>query len=383
MLRIGVIGVGNTGNQIAALSNEELKIPAIAINSSGNDLQAVPDGIPKILISDKEGLTHGAGKNRKLAKEFLKDSVLKVVQNEKISDMMQNVDVVFIISSTGGGTGSGTSLAMAELMHSVYANVKVITIGVTPFNGESLSSHVNTLEYLNELYNVMDKSTYMLYDNDRVEGKSYEVINKVNEEIVKDLNVLRCFYNLPTKFDSIDERDATRLISFAGRIVVARVENFKEKDCDTKTIEQMIIDTLNTNAHVECQRDQKVMATGIIANLSEQLLRIFDDDLGEVKKFVGDPVHGFKHIHVNEDRKEENNVFFIMSGLSKINDKITKIEETIDDINEKQERLEKEQEAMDREKLKELSDKISADDNQSSEDDGKSNITQILKRFDI
>ena len=383
MLRIGVIGIGNTGNQIAALAMEELKIPVIAINSSEHDLEQVPNGVTKLLISDKDGHTHGAGKNRKLAKKFLKDSISGLVNKDEVSNLMENVDVAFVVSSTGGGTGSGTALVMTDILQSIYSDVKVIIVGVTPSNNEALSSHVNSLEYLNELYNVLDKPTYMLYDNDRVEGRSYEVINKVNEEIVKDFNVLRLYYNLPTKFDSIDERDGTRLISFAGRIVVVRLEDFKEKDCDTRSIESMIIDTLNRNCHAECQRDKKVMATGLIANMSQQLFDVFDDNLPEVRKFVGDPVHGFRHIHVNEDRKDINNLFFIMSGLSAVNDTIHNTNETIDQINENQRKLEEEQAALDGENLKVLSEKISSDDKKDTTEDKGANISSIFRKFDV
>lgn len=383
MLRIGVIGIGNTGNQIAALAMNELKIPVIAINSSEHDLEQVPSGVTKLLIADKDGLTHGAGKDRKLAKKFLKDSITGLVNREEVSNLMEQTDIVFVVSSTGGGTGSGTALVMTDILQSIYSNVKVIIVGVTPSNNEALSSHVNSLEYLNELYNVLDKSTYMLYDNDRVDGKSYEVINKVNEEVVKDLNVLRLYYNLPTKFDSIDERDGTRLISYPGRIVVTRLEDFKEKDCDTRSIESMIIDSLNRNCHVETQRDQKVMATGLIANMSQQLFDMFDDNLPNVKKTVGNPVHGFKHIHVNEDRKDMNNLFFIMSGLSAVNDKILKINEVIDQINEKQKELEEEQSALDKENLKILSEKISEDSTPKADNGEDVNISSIFKKFDV
>ena len=36
MLEVGIIGIGNAGNQVASLAKEKLNIPVIAINSSGN-----------------------------------------------------------------------------------------------------------------------------------------------------------------------------------------------------------------------------------------------------------------------------------------------------------------------------------------------------------
>jgi hypothetical protein len=46
---------------------------------------------------------------------------------------------------------------------------------------EALSAHVNTLEYLNELYGTLENQTYMLYDNDKYAGMpSYKMMDLVN-----------------------------------------------------------------------------------------------------------------------------------------------------------------------------------------------------------
>lgn len=382
MLRVGIIGIGNTGNQIASLAKEQLNIPVVAINSSEKDLETVSTNIPKKLISDKDGLTHGAGKDRSLAKKYLKDSILSLIKDEEISSMVNQLDVVFIVSSTGGGTGSGTAPLMANIISETFTDVKVILIGVLPVNNEALSAHVNTLEYLNELYNVLEDQTYMLYDNDKLAGlPSYQIIEQVNNEIVRDIDVLRCQYNYSTKFDSIDDRDATRLISFPGRITVSRLEDFKEKDCDTRSIEDMIIENMKKNCHVEAQRDKKIMASGIISNLSSTLTEVFDDNVPAVRAFAGDPIHAFKHIYVNDDRKKPNNVFCILSGLSPVNDKINKINDRIEEIEEKQKIMEDEG-ALNRETLKELSGKIS-DKKPAPTGESSVNLKDIFGKFDM
>ena len=53
MLNVGVIGLGNTGNQIASLAHTELSIPVLAVNSSEKDLETITDNIPKKLIKNK------------------------------------------------------------------------------------------------------------------------------------------------------------------------------------------------------------------------------------------------------------------------------------------------------------------------------------------
>ena len=379
MLKIGVIGIGNTGNQVAALAKERLNVPVIAINSSEKDLETVPDTIPKKLIKDKDGLSNGAGKDRLLAKKYLKDSVMNIIKDEEVLKLVTPLDVVFIVSSTGGGTGSGTAPMLYKILSSILHDVKIILVGVLPVNNEALSAHVNTLQYLEELYTVLENPTYMLYDNDKLaDMPSYQIMQKVNNEIVSDMDVLRCTYNYTTKFDSIDDRDMTRLISFPGRIVISRIEDFKEKDCDNVSIEDMIINDLKRNTHVEAQRDKKIMASGIITNLSQALTEEFDNNVPKVREFSGEPLHAFNHIYVNEDRKQANNVFLIMSGLTPVNDKINLISDRIEEIEERQKVLESD-DALSGVELGALSNKIA--DKQEKSNTSQVNVNDIFAKF--
>lgn len=379
MLNVGIIGLGNTGNQVASLAQKELKIPVLAINSSEKDLETIPADVPKKLISSSKGNTKGAGKDRNLAKSYLKDSITEFLSEEEVKNFIRPLEVLFIISSTGGGTGSGTAPIMANIIQKLFIDTKVILVGVLPVNNEALSAHVNTLEYLNELYSILEDQTYMLYDNDRFSDlPSWQMMEKVNNEIVKDINVIRCTYNYTTKFDSIDEQDMLRLVSFPGRITVARLENITEKDCDNKSIEDMLISTIKTNAHVESQRDKKLAASGIIINLAESIFQSFDNHIPKVREFAGDPIHDFNHISINPERNIANNVFLIMSGLTPINDKIHKISDRVNEI-ENNQKKEDEDNALGEIDMSKLSGKVA--DNKSKSTDREVNIKDIFSKF--
>lgn len=381
MLKVGITGVGNTGNQIAALAKARLDIPVYAINSSEKDLETIPDSVPKKVIRDKDGLSQGAGKDRKRAQSYLKDSIKGIIEDPEFSKFVYDLDILFVVSSTGGGTGSGTSLILSNILQSTYRDVKIISIGVLPVNNEAYGSHVNTLQYLRDLYEIMESPTYMLYDNDKLNGlPSYQILQKVNEEIVNDINVMRCSYNYTTPYNSIDDRDMVRLLSFPGRIVVSRVEDFSEKDCDAQTIEDMIIDNIKRNCHVETQRDKKIWGTGIITNLSQSLTSEFNTEMPHVIDFIGEPVQSFVHTFVNEDRKNPNNVFLIMSGLSAVNDKINIISDRIDDIEKKQKVLE-ESLALSGLNLNSMSDKIT--DKSNDDGEAKVDLKDIFNKFSI
>ena len=381
MLKVGIIGIGNTGNQVASIAKERLSIPVIAINSSDKDLETIEQDIPKFLIEGKDGSTRGAGKDRKLAKKYLKNSIVSLTSHDEVQKMVNDVDICFVVSSTGGGTGSGTAPIMAKILTQTFPDTKIILVGVTPVNDEAYSSHVNTLEYLDELYEKLEGQTYMLYDNDKLSPAStYKILNKVNDEIISDIDVIRCKYNYSTKLDSIDDRDMMRLVSFPGRLVISRLEGFKETDCDSKTIEDMILDNIRRNCHVEVQRDKKVMASGIITNLSQALTDEFNDRIPKVKDTLGEPLHNFSHIYMNTDRKQPNNVFYIMAGLSPVNDKINKISDRIEELDEKR-KIMQDDNALSDLNLSELTEKT-ADKTEKSTDTSV-DLNGIFNEFDM
>ena len=161
MLKIGALGTGNTGNQIVSLAKERLGIPVIAINSSVKDLETLPEDIQTYRISDQEGMSQGAGKNRELAKKFLKDSIIKLLSDENVISFLVDLDICFVVASMGGGTGSGTAPIIMSILSQQFPDTLFILVGVGPVQQEALSAHVNTMEFLQEMYSNLPNVRYM------------------------------------------------------------------------------------------------------------------------------------------------------------------------------------------------------------------------------
>lgn len=340
MIKVSVIGIGNAGSQVAALAKEKLAIDVMVINSSQKDLMTIPDSITKVLIGDSKG----AGKERTAAKLFLKESIVKIISSEEYQKIFDQ-EIIFIVSSCGGGTGSGASMLLTNIISEVYPKVKIISIGILPTLKEALSTQLNTIAYMQELYETLSGATYMLYDNDKLAKLPTPVMmQSINECIVNDIDVIRGMYQIPTKYSSIDEKDMFNIISTSGRIAVASLRDIKEKDLDETDLETLLINQFKTNAHAELQRDKIVHRTGVISNLSDRLNEKFDSHIPMVQQFIGAPVEEFEHIAINEDRHMPNNLFLIAAGLTQVNDRIRKINDRIDEINEMQKQREEESE---------------------------------------
>lgn len=384
MLNVSVIGIGNAGGQVAEKAASELHIPAMAINSSERDLSTISDSVKKFLISDSEGFSQGAGKNRSLAKSYLKDSIIKLLSNEDFKEFVNANDVVFIVSSTGGGTGSGTAPLMTSILNTTFVDTKFVMVGITPVNNEALSAQVNSLEYLKEVHDILRNQTYMIYDNDKMgDLPSYQMMSAVNEEIVRDIDVIRCAHNNPTPYDSIDEEDMSRLISFPGLLNVVRLEGIREKDLNSCSIEDLLLKKLKTNAHVDFQRDKAVTATGVISNLDETLGATFDNHIPKVIEYIGTPDHDFNHVAINHERNLENSVYLIMSGMSMVSDKIRAISDRINQIQDQQSSVRKEDDEFGDIDIRGLSTRISAKDTRRSEPVDEANLANIFNMFEV
>ena len=328
MIRLGLIGIGNCGNQVVSLAKETKDIPGIAINTSDKDLENV-----KNLTVFKIGSSKGAGKSRDKAKAYVKQMMKQLLSQEKFKSHIDENDVVAVVASTGGGTGSGISVMLTHLLSSMYVDKRFILVHVLPSLKESLAAQQNTIEYLKEMNNF--NATYMSYDNGCKDGLPSNVMMKqMNEEIVEDLSVIRGDYLLSTPFTSIDEEDLTKILEVPGRLVVHRVYDIKEKDIDKVGIEDMLIQKLtDTTYSTELHKDNRVMKMGVILNVTEKLSNKIDTNFTEFKNQIGNPIEGFEHVAIIEPSMNlKNRAIVISSGLSLPEDRIEKINERIQEI---------------------------------------------------
>ncbi len=327
MLKIAVIGVGNAGNQVADYANLQ-GIDGLAINTSEKDLMNLVTKIPAIIVGDEKG----AGKDRSIAKSFIQKCVKDVLDKEELKNVMSNNEVIFVVSSTGGGTGSGICPVLIDILSKVYSGKHFILVGILPPVQESIAAQQNTIEYLKEMRN--SNPTYMLYDNNNFSHLPVDqMLTAVNNEIVQDMLVIRGDYQHSTPFNSIDEKDMLKLIKTNGRLSITRITGIKEKDVDEKSIEDRLIDTTKSNAHSELDRDQIIKRLGVIVNLNKKVYETLDTNLMKFKGLVGEPIEGFEHIFIKDENDDtiENRVIAVLSGLSVPDDRIQKIFQRIED----------------------------------------------------
>lgn len=335
--KIAIIGVGNCGGQVAYLAEKRYAtiFDTIYVNTSASDLSMVsPESSLKYKIGKNE-VIEGSGKNRTRMKEYLMKDITNILGDEKLQVCLRNKKYVFIVTSAAGGTGSGAGPVLLEILRQMFPDCNFILVGVLPQLSASLMEQGNTLEFLNELYDVLgDQTTYMIYDNERTADlpptKALEV---VNECIVEDLKVLSGIDNYPTPYESIDEADMESIISTPGRMVVTRInKGLIEKNMEDKHLDELIVKSIKNSCHTETDRNKKVTRWGIITYFTDAVNRLYNPVLEGLHEFIGTPVERFNHNAINDGAETLNFLYLIASGMSPINDRVKKITERIDEL---------------------------------------------------
>lgn len=336
MNNIGVIGIGNCGNQNAALAKEILACDSLAINVSETDLSSLPAEMRPYAITIGDG--RGSGKDRIRAKKALRDDLIKVINSEQMQQFLSTKDIIFVISSSGGGSGGGSAIMFTDILMSKIADTDipeddkavVITIGVLPYMEEGDDYLKNSLQYIKELYECIDDPTYMIYTNEAASNLKQldKIYAKVNRNIIDDIKVLSGAFNTQTSLSSIDDQDFKNMIRTFGRIVVSNVTGITTDTVDRMTIEDQIIKDLKLNAHVDIQQDRKVSRIGIISDLPESIHAGIDFTFPKIREYVGRPNGTFIHDIVGDD-KGVGEIHMIFTGLNPINDATLDIDTTL------------------------------------------------------
>ena len=318
MLLTGVIGCGNAGSQVADLAQTE-GFDCFIINSSIRDMSNVHFTQERMaLIGDGRGV----GKNRAKSLENLKMCIKQQIVNAKVfKDFMENKEVIFIVSSTGGGTGSGLAPSLLNILQRMYTNTKFILVSILPTDAESFDTLENTVGYMKELSNL--NCTYMSYDNNK--ASTINGLQEINKQIVEDFKVIRGDYIEDSNTDAIDENDMRQIISVPGRLVIGRVENIDSADL----VNELLKDSITNNNYSTDIDDKGVSVYGVMSSLNTQLAAKFDSNILNIRRELGEG-----RLFKNVTRGTTNKVAVIANGLKMFTKRINDLVDTVYEMKE-------------------------------------------------
>ncbi len=211
--KIGFIAIGQAGGNIGRLL-EEKGYSVLFVNTSKEDLDTLRDVKHRYHIPGGEGCNKDRHKAKKLVVDNY-DTLSKEIA-EKI-----NRDILFVVFSSGGGTGSGIGPMLIDLLCDQKKTVGAVT--VIPSQSESLKSQINAYECFCELTEIQGMSSCFIMDNERHQDKL-----RMNSIFV---NMLTRYFDIPDKYKSvkgnIDKAEVEETIKSHGMAIVSSLSETK------------------------------------------------------------------------------------------------------------------------------------------------------------
>jgi cell division protein FtsZ len=156
---IKVVGIGGGGNNaVNRMIDEQLKgVNFIAINTDKQDLESSKAEL-KLQIGEDITLGLGAGSRPEIGQQSAVES------KDKIRQVLESANMIFITAGMGGGTGTGAAPIIAEIAR----EMNILTVGVVtkPFTFEGPKRKRNAEDGIEKLKECVD--TLLVIPNDKL-----------------------------------------------------------------------------------------------------------------------------------------------------------------------------------------------------------------------
>ncbi len=304
---IKVVGVGGGGgNAVKHMIDKEIEgVEFICANTDAQSLADVSSPITLQLGSDiTKGL--GAGANPEIGR------AAAVEDRDRIADVLDGADMVFITAGMGGGTGTGAAPVVAE----VAKEMGILTVAVVtkPFQFEGKKRLSVAAEGLRELSQYVD--SLITIPNEKlleVLGKNTSLLNAFKEANDVLLGAVQGIADLIIRpgMINVDFSDVRTVMSEMGAAMMGTgtaVGDSRAREAAEKAINSPLLDDIDLQG-----------ARGILVNITAGL----DLSLGEFAE-VGDTIEEFASEDatvvvgtvIDPELNEDLKVTVVATGLS-------------------------------------------------------------------
>lgn len=209
-----IIGIGGAGNNIVreAMNSRNLDdVNLYIIDSvlSNVDIDSVNRVNTIPIIADESS---GSGRNRDRGSALYKYHEENHTFDKMYEEACNAKAPVLVVTSSSGGTGSGSVVPLCRSL--MKKGVNVIPIIICPNTDDPDAYHLNTIDLFVELEEI-GVTTYSMFVN----SKGSSDYDKVNKEVVNLIEIVFGKKYDKTNLDSIDDSDLNVILSTPGRFI--------------------------------------------------------------------------------------------------------------------------------------------------------------------
>ena len=205
MKSIGILGVGQAGGNIAEIAST-LGFQSAIINTNQRD------GLVNTRVEKKyfvPGLD-GAGQDRAIGIKAVNDNYQEIIDFVKQS--FRNIKLLLVAFSTDGGTGSGMSPLLIDLLLDQLPGINIGAITIVPEQNVLAGNRINTAECIEELSTIETISSVFLVDNDQMrkinpQSSKQQIYLSSNYQVMQAINHVLQVTKKSSLYGNFDEAD--------------------------------------------------------------------------------------------------------------------------------------------------------------------------------
>lgn len=316
-MKIKCIGLGAAGNKAAICLIEQGVVTEQQIMLINSTLRDVPESYRKLAIQYTDG--KGSGKERELSKELCLQSIKDGTLSKLDSFIDPDDDMVVLVSSSEGGTGSGAMPILAKYFKNIIGiPVQCFTFTGFEEDGRGLQNTIELFQEMSEEYTVQAISNKKFLESTSNKLKAEKM---ANEEFAKRISIL-IGVGIVDSVQNIDDTDLFKVATTPGFMTIGEVELDKLKNIEQ--FNRMVTEMMDNDVSLEIT-EKSLKRLAIFINLPEKSHDFVDYNFNIIKDRLGNPYEVFTHIQYNEDMS--NSISFIASGMKMPIDEVKSIYE--------------------------------------------------------
>ncbi|NRD78179.1 cell division protein FtsZ [Bacillus sp. BRMEA1] len=320
MKSIGILGVGQAGGNIAEIAST-LGFQTALINTNQRD------GLVNTKVERKYFVPgyNGAGQDRSIGLRAVNDHYHEMIDFVKGS--FKNIKLLLVAFSTDGGTGSGMSPLLIDLLLDQLPGVNIGAIAIVPDRNVLAGNRINAAECIVEISKIEDISSVFLVDNDQMrkqnpQSSKQQIYLSSNHQVMEAICHILQVTQKSSLYGNFDETDLLNILSTRGVTIIssAAVTDAKTTSDVASKIHQSWANS------VFCPVESTgVIRAGLIYEGPEKMSKLIN--VPAIFERVGEPLELFEGTYVSES---DPTITTILAGLPFPNKRLMAIEDFLE-----------------------------------------------------
>jgi len=317
---IGILGVGQAGGNIAEIASS-LGFQAALINTNQRD------GLVNTRVERKFFVPgyNGAGQDRSIGLKAVHGHYQEIVDFVKRS--FKNIKLLLVAFSTDGGTGSGMSPLLIDLLLDQLPGINVGAIAVVPERNVLAGNRINAAECIEEISKIDSISSVFLVDNDQMRkfnphSSKQQIYLSSNFQAIEAINSVLKITQKSSLFGNFDETDLMNILNTRGVTIIssATITDAKTTSDVSSKIHQ------SWTQSIFCPLEATgVIRAGLVYEGPESISKLIN--VPAIFEKVGEPLELFEGTYITES---DPTITTILAGLSFPARRLQTLEESLE-----------------------------------------------------